>query len=363
MADLDVVALADPLGSGLDPMAPGADSAIPPTRHPALLGLAGVLVGVVGLVVSTMVLTDADAVVRLGVAAVGMFALYVGLRVLGVAVFGPRFDLGLWLSVGWLSIVVLAATFADLLPLAESKNVSRTLATPILLRPDLFSEHPFGTDRQGLDILGGVIYGARVSLIVGIGAVLIGMTIGGTIGLAAGYFRGKWDTVVGVVSDSMLAVPPLILLLGMVAVLEPSVRNVTIALAILGVPTYIRLARANTLMYAQREFVLAARALGDRNRSIMFRELLPNVLLAVLPFAFLGVAVLIVAEASLSFLGLSVQRPNPTWGNMIAAGQEQFDEHPHLVFVPGTVLFLSVFAFNRVGDRARELWDPRQAKL
>ena len=116
-------------------------------------------------------------------------------------------------------------------------------------------------------------------------------------------------------------------------------------------------------MFSQREFVLAARALGDRNRNIMFRELLPNVLLPIVSYGFLVVAVLIVAEASLSFLGLSVQRPNPTWGNMIAAGQDDFDQHPHVVFIPGAVLFLTVFAFNRLGDRARDLWDPRQAKL
>jgi len=342
---------------------PGADPLVPTTRHPALLVVPLLVAGVAGLLVATMVLTDANAVVRLVLGGVALLALYLGLRIAGTAIWGPRFDLGLWLSLGWLALVIVSAAIADLLPLAESKNVSKTLGTPTLQRPDLFSEHPLGTDNQGLDILGGVIYGARVSLIIGIGAVLIGMTVGGTIGIAAGYFRGKLETVVNVLTDSMLAFPPLILLLGMVAVLEPSVRNVTIALALLNIPTYIRLSRANTLVYAQREFVLAARALGDRNRNIIFRELLPNVLLPVVSFAFLIVAVLIVAEASLSFLGLSVQRPNPTWGNMIAAGQDNFDDHPHLVFVPGAVLFLTVFAFNRVGDRARELWDTRQAKL
>ena len=363
MAESDVIA--DPIiiqTADVEGVVPGVLPATR-TRHPALFGVPLVLVAVGAFLVSTMLLTDANSVVRITVAGIGAISGFFGLRILGRAVFGARFQLGLWLSLLWLAVVVLAAIFADLLPLAESKDVSKTLTTPTLLRPDLFSEHPFGTDNQGLDILGGVIYGARVSLIVGVGAVLIGMVIGGTIGIAAGYYRGKMETGVGLLTDSMLAFPPLILLLGMVAVLEPSVRNVTIALAILGIPTYIRLARANTLVFSQREFVVAARALGDNNRSIMFRELLPNVLLPVVSFAFVIVAVLIVAEASLSFLGLSVQRPNPTWGNMIAAGQDDFDEHPHVVFVPGLVLFFTVFAFNRVGDRARELWDPRQAKI
>jgi peptide/nickel transport system permease protein len=117
------------------------------------------------------------------------------------------------------------------------------------------------------------------------------------------------------------------------------------------------------MLFAQREFVLAARALGGRNRRIIFRELLPNVALPLVSYGFIVVAALIVAEASLSFLGLSIQRPTPTWGNMIAAGQADFDKHPHLVFIPGTVLFITVFALNKVGDKARRLWDPRKSSL
>jgi peptide/nickel transport system permease protein len=330
----------------------------PDTPAVAIVALA--LAGV-GLLVVTAVLEDSTSL-RVATFVGGALALYGSASRAARVRQGPRFELDLVLSAAWLGLVVFAAVFADLLPLAEAQDVSKTLRTPALLRPDLLSEHPLGTDKQGLDILGGVVYGARVSLVVGLGAVLVGMFIGGAIGIAAAFYGGALDRIVRLFTDAMLAFPALILLLAMVAVFGPSVRNVTIALAVLGIPTYIRLARANTLRFSEREFVLAARALGDRNRSIMVREILPNVALPVLSFGFIMVAVLIVAEASLSFLGLSVQRPTPTWGNMIAAGQADFTRHPHLVFIPGAVLFLTVYALNRLGDKARQMWTPKEGK-
>ncbi|MEX2626177.1 MAG: ABC transporter permease, partial [Ilumatobacteraceae bacterium] len=169
-------------------------------------------------------------------------------------------------------------------------------------------------------------------------------------------YRGWLDAVVSFFADSLLAFPPLILLLGLMAVLEPSVRNVTLGLAVLGIPIYVRLARANTMALAERDFVVAARVLGAKDRRLLLREILPNVAPMVLSYAFVVVAVMIVAEASLSYLGLSVQRPEPTWGNMISAGQDSFDRHPHLVFVPGLVLFVSVLALNHVGEAVRSAW-------
>lgn len=326
-------------------------------------GLALTVAGVAAIIVGTMGMPGSTAVPRGLLALAGLVAAYIGLRLAAQSLFGASFDLSVWLCIVWLAIVVIVAAIADLLPLREHKDLSKTLLEPILKRPDIFSGHPLGTDRNGLDILGGIIYGARVSLIVGVGAVILAIFIGSAAGIAAGYYRGRFETVTSVITDSMLAFPPLILLMSIVAVLTPSVRSVTISLAILGIPTYIRLARANTLMFSQREFVLAARALGDKNRAIMFKELLPNVLLPIVSFGFIQVAILMAAEASLSFLGLSVQRPNPTWGNMIAAERERFQEVPHTVFVPGAILFLTVLAFNRVGDRARALWDPRESKI
>jgi peptide/nickel transport system permease protein len=272
-------------------------------------------------------------------------------------------EIGLWLAVGWLGLVVLAALLADLLPLAEGRDPAKTLDEPIAASPDLFSAHPLGTDRQGLDELAGILFGARLSLTVGLGAVCIGLLVGGLLGVMAGYYRGKLDGTLNLLNDTLLAFPPLILLLALAAIVRPDVGTITLVLGVLAVPTFFRLARANAMVYAQRDFVLAARAIGARGPRILVRELVPNVAMAALSYAFIVVAVLIVAEASLSFLGLSIPRPEPTWGNMIAAGQQEFDSHPHLVFVPGAALFLTVLALNRVGDWTRRHWDPRARKI
>jgi peptide/nickel transport system permease protein len=287
----------------------------------------------------------------------------VGIDAVAKRVIGPTFETGLWLAVGWLGLVVFLAVFVDLLPLGEARDPSKTLSEPSRVRPDLFSSHPLGTDTQALDILGGVIYGARVSLQVSVTAVAVGTILGGIIGVASGFFGGKLDGVVGIFTDSILAFPPLILLLAVVTAFAPGVLTISLALALLGIPTYLRLARANTLTFSQREFVLAARAMGAKPWRIILRELVPNVIRPLLSFSFIIVAVLIVAEASLSFLGVGVQRPTPTWGNMIAAGQGEIETSPHLVFIPGAIMFTTVFCLNRVGDKARALWDPKQSAL
>lgn len=357
--DGDGSPLPDAVSSGAPAPAPKRGAA----RRRLLGAAVEVVAGAAAMTVGSYLLTAATGPIRIVFVLGGLALALRGLSRTGKALRGQQFDLSLWLSVVWLAFVVALAGAADLLPLGESRSASAALVQPSLARPDLFSAHPLGTDRQGLDLLGGVAYGARVSLTVGVGAVVIGMLVGGMIGVTAGFYRGRVERLVAVVTDSMLAFPPLILLLALVAVLEPSVRNVTVALAVLGIPTYIRLARANTLVFVQREFVLAARALGARDRRIIIRELIPNVALPVFSFGFIMVAVLVVAEASLSFLGLSVQRPDPTWGNMIAAGQADLDRNPHLIFVPGIVLFATVYALNRVGDEARSMWDPRRSSL
>ncbi len=269
--------------------------------------------------------------------------------------------LRLWLAFAWLVVIIGVAVLADVLPFAEARNPGKTLYEPALATPDLASGHPLGTDRHGLDLLGGLAYGARVSLTVGIGATALGCLIGMLIGLTAGFVRGRLDAVVGLLTDSMLAFPPLILLIGAVAVMRPSVLVVTCSLALLTVPSYVRLARAHTLTLVPREFVLQARALGATSSRIVFKELLPNVVWPMLSYSIVVVAAMIVSEASLSYLGLSVQRPNPTWGNMIAAGQDSFQQYPHLVLVPAVAMFLTVLSINAVGEavRSRELRNAR----
>lgn len=341
---------------------PPADGVLADLRR-GWLGMGLLPIGVLLIYIGLATLTDSGAEIRALVALVGVAATLAGIDAVLKRVFGPTFETDLWLAVVWLSIVVLAAVFADLLPLAEARDTSKTLTEPSRVRPDLFSSHPFGTDTQALDILGGVIYGARVSLQVSLVAVVVGTVIGGITGVASGYFGGKVDAVVGILTDSLLAFPPLILLLAVVTAFEPGVLTISLALALLGIPTYTRLARANTLAFAQREFVLAARAMGAKRWRIIMRELVPNVIRPLLSFSFIIIAVLIIAEASLSFLGVGVQRPTPTWGNMISAAQGELQTTPHMVFVPGAVMFVTVFALNRVGDRARELWDPKESAL
>jgi peptide/nickel transport system permease protein len=329
---------------------PGGRSRLPTWM--ALLAPLGVAVLVAGLYAG-----DRHTAVQWGLVIAGLVGTWTGLRAAGQRIWGPEWDLGYWLAIVWFGLIVGAAVFADLLPLGEHENTAAALAEPIRARPDLLSEHPLGTDTQSLDILGGVIYGARTSLQVSLGAVAIGLVVGGIIGVSAGFFRGTVDTVFGFVTDTFLAFPPLILLLAVVSAVTPNARSIAIALAVLTVPTFARLARANTLTFAQREFVLSARAMGATSWRIIVRELVPNVVRPLLSYAFLIVAVLVVAEASLSFLGVGIQRPTPTWGNMIAAGEREFQDHPHLVFMPGTVMFLTVFSVNRIGDRLRARWD------
>jgi peptide/nickel transport system permease protein len=331
-------------------------------RRPLALALL-IPVGIALILIGTMVMTDVTAFPRIALTLSGIVAIYYGVDAICKRIWGATFETDLWLAIVWIAIVVLAAIFADLLPLAEARDTSKTLTVPSRLRPDLFSAHPLGTDTQALDILGGVIYGARVSLQVSLLAVAVGTVMGGLVGVASGHFGGKVDGGVGILTDSMLAFPPVILLLAVVTAFDPSVVTIALALSLLGIPTYVRLARANTLSLSQREFVLAARAMGAKPWRIITRELVPNVLRPLLSYSFIIIAVLIVAEASLSFLGVGIQRPTPTWGNMIAAGEGELERVPHLVFVPGIVMFVTVFCLNRVGDKARAMWDPKKSSL
>jgi peptide/nickel transport system permease protein len=267
---------------------------------------------------------------------------------------GPLF----WMAIGWMTLVFFVAIFADILPLPSPTDMD------MLERRAAFSfEHWLGTDGLGRDELARLIHGARISLVVGLCAPIIGVTIGGALGMLAGYFRGRFESFVVGSMDVLLAFPPLILALAVTAYLGQSIFNLTCILGVLGIPAFMRVARASTLTLARREFVIAAQALGATHARILLRELLPNVLLPLLAFFLLGVAVTIVVEGALSFLGLGVPPPISSWGSMIGEGRESLDVAPRLAFIPAIAMFLTVLSFNLVGDTLRALTDPRQGAL
>ncbi|MGP3933574.1 dipeptide/oligopeptide/nickel ABC transporter permease/ATP-binding protein [Nonomuraea sp. KM88] len=271
---------------------------------------------------------------------------------------GRRLGWGFWAAAGWIGLVLLAAVLADVLPLAR---YDETLAGPPRSGPG--AAHPFGTDGLGRDVLSRVVHGARVSLGVGVGAVLLGLGIGAPLGILAGYRRRATDAVIMAVNDVAQAFPALVFALAVVAFAGANLRNVLIVLGVLGVPSWVRLLRGATLSYAEREFVLAARVLGTRDRRILWREIVPNVAVPAASYAFIGMAVVVVAEGSLAFLGLSVQAPTPTWGGLINEGRTLLDSAPHVVLAPSLVMFLTVLSFNLVGDRLRSLTDVRESGL
>jgi peptide/nickel transport system permease protein len=349
--DAEITAVTPPARTAPAPT-PQSPAARPPAwRRPVIGGGLGVALVVVALAAVEMI-----GIARALTGIVGLLlVLSSACRAVGVRR-GRPVDVSLVASVGWLTALSAAAVLADVLPLAEGRDPSRALTSPAMLPPDLFSSHPLGTDSQALDVLTQLLYGARVSLVVAGGAVVIAFLVGGALGICAGYFRGKVEATIGFVTDSLLAFPALILLLALVTVLRPSVLNVTIALGVLGTPGTVRLARASTLAVASREFVTASRTLGARTPRIILGEVVPNVVPALIAYSFVAIGFLIVAEASLSFLGLGIQRPNPTWGNLISQGQAVLNTQPWLVVLPSIFLFLTVLATNYVGQRLQQKW-------
>lgn len=258
-----------------------------------------------------------------------------------------RRDIGAAFGVVWIGLVVLAAIAADWLPLRDPNAVTNAFSAA----PG--GDYLLGTDAIGRDVLSRIVHGARISMAVAIGATSISLIIGVSLGMVAGYFRGVTDSIISMFVNFVLAFPPLIFLIAMVTALQPGLVTLVVALALLGVPNFARVARANTIAFADREFVTAAKALGARPLRILTRELLVNVMLPVMSLALVVMATLVVAEGSLSFLGVGIPPPAPSWGGMLAAGRESLSEHPLLVLIPALFFFLTVFAFNRLGDWAR----------
>jgi peptide/nickel transport system permease protein len=256
-----------------------------------------------------------------------------------------------------LAIIVLAVGTALFAGALAPENPTKAQLTQTLQAPSL--AHPMGTDDLGRDVLSRIIYGARASLIAGVVATGIALVIGTGLGIISGYALGMVDTVVSRVMDALLAFPGLILALAITAALGPSLVNAMIAIGIVGVPRFARLARAQVLAVREREYVEAVRALGASNPRILLRHIVPNILTPVIIQTSLSVAFAILTEASLSFLGLGVQPPTPSWGFMLNQGRDYIAQAPWLAIFPGLAIFLVVMAFNLLGDAIRDALDPR----
>jgi peptide/nickel transport system permease protein len=226
--------------------------------------------------------------------------------------------------------------------------------------PGPSSEHLLGVDQLGRDELSRIIYGARFSLVIGIVAVTVGLTIGLLIGSSAGYLGGKVDSLLMRLMDVMLAIPGLLFAIGLVAVLGAGLWQIMVAVGVVNIPIFARLVRGSILAQRETDFVLAARALGVRRRSILFSHILPNAISPVIVAATLAMATAIIDVAGLGFLGLGPQDPGtPEWGTMLTEVDRYLQSAPHLAIIPGVAIVLSVLGFNLIGDGMREALDPK----
>jgi peptide/nickel transport system permease protein len=251
-------------------------------------------------------------------------------------------------------LFVLAALFA---PLLAPYDPADTNFDAVLQGPS--AEHLMGTDDLGRDVLSRVIYGARASLEAGVLATLLALVVAVPIGLVAGYYRGWWDPVISRLTDVVLAFPFLILAVGMAAIFGPSLRNVVIALGVTAIPWIVRVTRGEALALREQEFVRAAIANGAGDGTILVRHLLPNMAGTLLVQATVWIPQAIIGEATLSFLGLGVQPPTPSWGSMLSAAQPFIAIDAWLAIFPGLAIFLCTLSFNLLGDGLRDVLDPR----
>ena len=258
--------------------------------------------------------------------------------------------LGAAIIVAFVALAVLAPLFAPHDPLQTSWGAIRKAPSAAYL---------FGTDEIGRDVLSRVIWGARASLLAGLVSVAISMSLGVPIGMLAGYLGGWVDGLISRATDAMLACPFLILAIALAAFLGPSLTNAMIAIGISATPIFIRLTRAQVLTVKVEDYVEAARAVGNSRFRIVWRHILPNIVAPLIVQATLAIAAAVIAEASLSFLGLGQQPPAPSWGSMLNTAKNYIDNAPWMAIWPGLSIFLLVLSFNLLGDGLRDALDPR----
>lgn len=265
-----------------------------------------------------------------------------------------------WICVAWVGLMVLLAVTASWLPL---KSPTYQDYSAVNVGPTI--HHLLGTDDLGRDLLSRIIFGSRVSLVIGFGSIALAMVTGGTLGLLAGYKGGPAGTILNAGSFVVLAFPPLLAIMVIEAFWGRSLWKLTLMFAVAAAPQLFRVIRATTIATANREYVIAARAFGSRTRRIMFRELLPNVLPAAISFALIGVAVAIIIEGSLAFLGLSINLPTASLGNIINEGVQNnnLQTNPFIAVWPSLYIFLMLSSLNLMADRLRTRFEPREVKL
>ena len=257
-----------------------------------------------------------------------------------------------------LFVIVLFLLIAILAPLIAPYDPTQQSWTSIRKPPSL--QHWFGTDESGRDLFSRVIFGARASLLAGVVSISIALGLGVPIGLLAGY-GGKWiDAVIGRITDAMLAIPFLILAIALAAFLGPSLENAMIAIGLTAAPIFVRLTRGQVMAVKVEDYVEAARAVGNPPVRVAVKHILPNIMPALIVQATISIATAIIAEASLSFLGLGQQPPAPSWGSMLNTAQRFLTNAPWMAIWPGLAIFLAVLSFNVLGDGLRDALDPRE---
>lgn len=286
--------------------------------------------------------------------------------------------IGVMLGIAWLATTLFLAVFADVLHFVRNYDQSLSDATAYRFGPGL--DLWFGSDRRGRDVFARCVYGARLSLIIAGSSIVIGSVIGGTLGLLAGYFRGWIDRVISICTDAILAFPAIVITILIVGRFDALRDNqieflgfgfqwlsrtwsITFVFSVLSIAPITRIVRAQALTISQREYVLAARSIGARTPRILAREVLPNVVPALVSIVFTGIAVLLSAEAGLAYLGYSIKSPAASWGLMIAENRETITDSWWATVFPCFMLFLTVLSFNVVGDHIARRFDIREATI